>query len=85
MQNPYKKIHFYYKGITNEKQGSDLMEDLKLYIIDNTAAAQKEFGHMWGSGWYQITMEQIEALKNGKQLAFSDGEYVNFISLSEPE
>ncbi|HBF2789794.1 TPA: hypothetical protein KN142_003786, partial [Clostridioides difficile] len=55
------------------------------YIIDNTAAAQKEFGHMWGSGWYQITMEQIEALKNGKQLAFSDGEYVNFISLSEPE
>lgn len=61
------------------------MEDLKLYIIENTKDAQNEFGHMWGSSWHQITPEHIEALKNGKQLAFSDGEYVNFISLSNPE
>lgn len=61
------------------------MEDLKLYIIENTLAAQQEFGHRWGSGWYQITAEQIEDLKAGKQLAFSDGEYVNFISLYKPE
>lgn len=24
--NPYKKVHLYYKGITNEKQGSDNLE-----------------------------------------------------------
>lgn len=61
------------------------MEDLELHIIENTKQAQNGFGHMWGSGWYQITMEQIEQLKAGKQLAFSDGEYVNFISLKEPK
>ena len=60
------------------------MEDLKLYIIENTKEAQDEFGHMWGSGWLQITLEQIEELKKGKQLGFSDGEYVHFISLKEP-
>lgn len=61
------------------------MEDLALHIIENTKEAQNEFGHMWGSGWYQITLEQIEQLKAGKQLAFSDGEYANFISLKEPK
>lgn len=60
------------------------VEDLKLYIIENTKSAQDEFGHMWGSGWFQITEEQIEELKKGKQIAFSDGEYSNFISLVEP-
>lgn len=40
--NPYKKIHLYYKGYTNEKQGSDLMEAIKellfwWMLLDNIA------------------------------------------------
>lgn len=61
------------------------MESPKLHIIDNTKEAQNQFGHMWGSTWRQITLEQIEQLKAGKQLAFSDGEYSHFISMYKPK
>lgn len=54
-------------------------------IIENTRAAQDEHGHMWGSGWEQITREQLQAVMDGKQIAFDDGEYVHFISLEEPK
>lgn len=62
-----------------------VMEDLKLHIIENSKEAQDEFGHAYGSEWLQITIEQIEELKKGKQLAYSDGEYAYFISLTDPE
>jgi hypothetical protein len=59
-------------------------KDNEIYIIDNTKSAQDEFGHAWGSGHILIGEEAIDALLAGKQIAFCDGEYVNFISMSEP-
>jgi hypothetical protein len=56
----------------------------KIVVIENTVAAQDEYGHMWGSYWNQITKEQIQALLDGKQIAFHNGEYTNFISLEKP-
>jgi len=56
----------------------------KIVVIENTKAAQFEYGRMWGSRWNQITREQIQALLDGKQIAFHDGEYTNFISLEKP-
>lgn len=56
----------------------------ELQIIENTKKAQDEYGHMWGSGHEIITKKQIRALLAGKQLAFEDGEYAHFISMSEP-
>lgn len=47
------------------------MEDGVLYIIDNTEKAQDDFGRRWGCDWNQITMNQINELAKGKQLAFS--------------
>ncbi len=58
--------------------------DGELHVIENTKKAQEEFGTGWGACWLQITQEQIQEIKNGKQLAFFDGEYVHFISLKEP-
>ena len=60
------------------------MEGYKLYVIDNTKKAQDEFGHAWGSDWSQISLKQIEALRQKKQIAFFDGEYSHFISLKSP-
>ena len=42
------------------------MEGNKLYVIDNTKKAQDEFGHAWGSDWSQISLKQIEALRQKK-------------------
>jgi|WetSurMetagenome_2_1015567.scaffolds.fasta_scaffold31821_5 hypothetical protein len=56
-----------------------------LSIIENTEIAQKEFGCAWGAEWNQITEDDIKALKDGKQLAFNDGEYVHFLSMSKPK
>jgi hypothetical protein len=56
-----------------------------LSVIENTENAQKEFGCAWGAEWNQITEDDIKALKDGKQLAFNDGEYVHFLSMSKPK
>lgn len=53
-------------------------------VIENTKKAQDEFGHAWGSDWNKISLVQIVYLIKGKQIAFFDGEYVHFISVSEP-
>lgn len=67
------------------KFNEETYEICKLYIIENTITAQNLFGHNYGSSWLQITQEQIKLLSIGKQLAFTDGEYSNFISLEEPK
>ena len=56
-----------------------------MLIIENTTAAQKEYGLLWGYHHYTITEEEIKALLNGKQLAFDNGEYSAFISMEEPK
>lgn len=45
-------------------------------IIDNTKEERRKY-HQEGSGERNLTLteEQIKALKEGKALAFSDGEY----------
>jgi len=50
-------------------------------IIDNTKEAEDKYGHLWGSSTVVITQEHIDALLNGKQLAFNDGEYSQFITM----
>lgn len=59
------------------------MEEIE--IIENTCNAQDEYGHRCGSDWWKITREQIQALLDGKQLAFADDEYSSFISMEEPK
>lgn len=54
----------------------------KVVIIENTKESEDNFGHMWGSDTVVITQEHIDALLNGKQLAFEDGEYSHFITMS---
>lgn len=50
-------------------------------IIENTEEARYNFGYRYGSERCVITDEDIEALKNGKCLAFdiNDDEYVAFV------
>jgi hypothetical protein len=57
----------------------------KISIIPNTIKAQNEYGHSYGSEHILITEEHINALKEGKQLAFCDDEYSNFLSMSKPK
>ncbi|HHT97486.1 MAG TPA: hypothetical protein GXZ90_06300 [Clostridiales bacterium] len=51
-------------------------------IIDNTKEAEDNYGHLWGSSTAVITQEHIDALLNGKQIAFNDGEYSQFITMN---
>ena len=54
-------------------------------IIPNTKKAQYEYGLLFGYDHILITEEHIKALREGKQLAFNDGEYSNFLSMSKPK
>lgn len=51
-------------------------------IIDNTKEAEDNYGHSWGSSTAVIMQEHIDALLNGKQIAFNDGEYSQFITMN---
>ncbi len=53
-------------------------------IIENTILDQNKYGHLCGSEHILITDKHIKALKEGKQLAFNDGEYCTFLSMSVP-
>ena len=53
-------------------------------IVENSREGMAEHGHAWGSEWVQITDKHIEALKNGKMLAWDDGEYAHFLSMEKP-
>lgn len=48
-------------------------------IIEPTEEAAKEFGFYSGYDLMRLTDEHIEALKNGKMLAWADGEYATFV------
>lgn len=55
------------------------MDNVK--IIENTRQAKYEYGYMWGSDTFYLTLEMIEALLNGKCIAGDNGEYVTFIEM----
>ena len=57
------------------------MEDIK--IIDNTKEARENYGHLHGSTILELTQEQLDAIKDGKCLAWNDGEYSKFIVLKK--
>lgn len=54
----------------------------KVEIIENTEKAENEFGRCYGSFKIELTDEEIEALKEGKELAttINAKEYTIFIS-----
>lgn len=63
-----------------------LSDRLEEYIasfdeIEATQRARKEFGYGYGANLIEITEENIKALREGKHLAFFDGEYSHFIRL----
>ena len=59
--------------------------DWEMELIDNTRIAQDQFGHLYGSEWIQVTVDQLQELLKGKQLAVTvNDEYVMFISMKEP-
>ena len=43
--------------------------------LDATKEAADEFGHGYGSDLMRLKPEHIDALQNGKMLAWDDGEY----------
>ena len=63
------------------------MEESDFTIIDNTREAQDEYGHNYGSETNYITLEDIHALLQGKQLAcdINGNEYSLFIKMSDKE
>ena len=51
-------------------------------IIENNDKARKEYAkYTYGVSNYEISLEDIEALKQGECLAVDDGEYSSFITL----
>jgi hypothetical protein len=54
-------------------------------IIENTREAAKKFGHGFGSDVTTLTDEHFAALKAGKALAMTDGEYSHFFVYEKAE
>lgn len=54
---------------------------MDIEIIDNTREARDEYGHLCGSWNVALIKEHIQALLNGKCIAFNDGEYSQFVSM----
>ena len=50
-------------------------------ILDATKEEADKFGHGLGSGLMRFKSEHIEALQNGKMLAWHDSEYSTFVVL----
>ena len=63
------------------------MEESDFTIIENTREAQDEYGHNYGSETYNISLKDMYALFNGKQLAcdINGNEYTLFIKISDEE
>lgn len=55
-----------------------------LTIIENTQKARKEHGYAWGGEDVILSPQYMQALQDGKCVAFYDGEYVTFLSTQEP-
>lgn len=58
-----------------------ITDDCITVIVENTPEARDKFGHMWGSGDIQLSRADIQALLDGKCVAFHDGEYTTFLTL----
>lgn len=52
-------------------------------IIENTETAMNKYGHFYGSSTLELTLEQFNAIKDGKCIACNDGEYSTFIVLEK--
>jgi hypothetical protein len=53
-------------------------------ILENTREVKDKFHRMgWGGDENELTLEHIEALKNGKALALNDGEYTHIFTLEK--
>jgi hypothetical protein len=57
----------------------------RFIIIEGGKEARDKYGHSYGSSGVVITEEDIQALKDGKQLVFDGGEYNMFIMLEKSE
>jgi len=51
----------------------------KFTVIDDTKEARDKHGHMWGSVLVILTEADMILLRQGKCLAFDDGEYQHFL------
>lgn len=56
-------------------------------VIENSREAMEKYGFNYGKFTFEATKEQIEALLNGKILAFEInlGEYAGFLRLKKEE
>lgn len=53
-------------------------------IIENTKEAKDDYAKLgWGHEDLILTKEHIQALLDGKTLAFNDGEYTHTLTLKE--
>lgn len=57
-----------------------MWKEIELYVIEKT---EKQAFHKigWGGDENILTDEHIQALKNGKCIAWSDGEYTHILEL----
>jgi hypothetical protein len=58
-----------------------MMEDVE--IIENSKEGRDKYGYLYGASVLTLTIEHIEALKDGKAIACNDGEYSTFVVLEE--
>ena len=61
--------------------------DPKIEVYDSLEIAKQEFGENFGAYIFRLTRAQIEALLQGRVVAFdiSDGEYAGFLVTDEME
>ena len=52
-----------------------------IQILERTTEALKKYGRFSGANMVNLTKEHIDALLNGKVIAFNDSEYVTFLKL----
>ena len=63
----------------------EIMDESTFAIIENTEKARDEYGTCYGVNYLKISKEDIQALKEGKCLAYDDGEYSTFIIAGNEE
>jgi hypothetical protein len=55
-------------------------------IIENTEQAKSDYAkYGWGQGEVKITNAHIQALLEGKALAFCDGEYTHIVTFKKDD
>jgi hypothetical protein len=57
----------------------------KAIILNATQAEADKYGHHFGSECILLKREHIEALMDGKMLAWDNGEYATFVFLEQDE